>query len=269
MCDTEADSLINRDLLPSLVLFVLRGYAMWEASTMSVMGRVFPHLGKRRFAFGFAGIGLACRVEATSTGLLCLNRSPSAGAAGYAVEFTGEAISALDMAGRMTICNMAVEAGARAAVIAPDETVCAYLTGRDRVPSGSTWDEALAYWKTLATDEGAVFAQEVNLNASSIAPLVIGAHRQIKRCPFPALCLPLCRRLMSGRWTIWACRQARLCRLSPSTGHLLAHAPIRGLRICAVPPASCAEDSLRRASQRLLYPAPNRFVRRRKLKVWT
>jgi len=96
----------------------------------------------------------------------------AAGASGYAVEFTGEAISALDMAGRMTICNMAVEAGARAAIIPPDETVFAYLNGRDRAPSGLSWDEALAYWKTLATDEGAVFAREVALNASSIAPLV-------------------------------------------------------------------------------------------------
>lgn len=96
----------------------------------------------------------------------------AAGASGYAVEFAGEAIEALDMAGRMTICNMAVEAGGRAAVIAPDETVFAYLKGRERAPQGDAWTQAMAHWRMLKSDKGAVFAKEVSLDASAIAPLV-------------------------------------------------------------------------------------------------
>lgn len=96
----------------------------------------------------------------------------AAGASGYAVEFAGKAISALDMAGRMTICNMAVEAGARAALIAPDEQVFAYLQGRDRAPTGDAWNNALDYWRTLKSDDDAAFAREVTLDAATIAPLV-------------------------------------------------------------------------------------------------
>ncbi|WP_375573262.1 3-isopropylmalate dehydratase large subunit [Ahrensia marina] len=96
----------------------------------------------------------------------------AAGASGYAVEFAGEAITALDMAGRMTICNMAVEAGARAALIAPDERVFAYLQGRDRAPTDDAWNNALGYWRTLRSDDDAAFAREVTLDATTIAPLV-------------------------------------------------------------------------------------------------
>lgn len=94
------------------------------------------------------------------------------GASGYAVEFTGDAISALSVEGRMTICNMAVEAGARAAIIAADKKVFDYLKGRPRAPKGQNWDAAIVKWRDLKTDKNAIFAAEVEIDASKIVPHV-------------------------------------------------------------------------------------------------
>ncbi|MGO4516143.1 3-isopropylmalate dehydratase large subunit [Terriglobus sp. 2YAB30_2] len=94
------------------------------------------------------------------------------GATGYAVEYAGSAIRALSMEGRMTICNMSIEAGARAGMIAPDETTFAYLMGRRFSPTGKAWDEAVAHWKSLPTDEGAVFDRELHIDAAQITPTV-------------------------------------------------------------------------------------------------
>ncbi|WP_263408364.1 3-isopropylmalate dehydratase large subunit [Terriglobus tenax] len=94
------------------------------------------------------------------------------GATGYAVEYAGSAIRALSMEGRMTICNMSIEAGARAGMIAPDETTFAYLMGRRFSPKGAEWDKAVAEWKTLPTDESATFDRELHINAADITPTV-------------------------------------------------------------------------------------------------
>ncbi|HEV2709839.1 MAG TPA: 3-isopropylmalate dehydratase large subunit [Edaphobacter sp.] len=94
------------------------------------------------------------------------------GATGYAVEYAGSAIRALSMEGRMTICNMSIEAGARAGMIAPDETTFAYLKGRRFSPTGAAWDEAVAHWRTLPTDEGAKFDREMHIDAATLAPAV-------------------------------------------------------------------------------------------------
>src|ERR1700735_3471703 len=96
----------------------------------------------------------------------------TAGATGYAVEYAGSAIRALSMEGRMTICNMSIEAGARAGMIAPDETTFAYLKGRRFSPTGAAWDEALVHWKLLPTEEGAVFDRELHIDAATITPTV-------------------------------------------------------------------------------------------------
>ena len=96
----------------------------------------------------------------------------ASGGQGYVLEFRGSAIRALSMEGRMTVCNMSIEAGARAGMIAPDETTYAYLKGRDHAPEGVDWDEAVAYWNTLPTDEGAVFDAEVFLDANTLEPFV-------------------------------------------------------------------------------------------------
>ena len=96
----------------------------------------------------------------------------TAGGTGYVIEYAGEAIRALSMEGRMTICNMSIEGGARAGLIAPDETTFAYVKGRPRAPKGEAWDMAMDYWKTLNTDEGAHFDKVVVLDAAKLPPIV-------------------------------------------------------------------------------------------------
>ncbi len=104
--------------------------------------------------------------------LAIIGKVGTAGGTGHVIEFAGEAIRNLSMEGRMTVCNMAIEAGARAGMVAPDETTYAYLKGRPHAPKGAAWDAALAYWKTLPSDEGATYDKEVVLDASEIIPFV-------------------------------------------------------------------------------------------------
>jgi 3-isopropylmalate/(R)-2-methylmalate dehydratase large subunit len=94
------------------------------------------------------------------------------GGQGYVLEYRGSAIEALSMEARMTVCNMSIEAGARAGMIAPDEATFAYLKGRDRAPSGAQWDAAVEYWRSLRTDDDAVFDAEVFIDASTLSPYV-------------------------------------------------------------------------------------------------
>lgn len=94
------------------------------------------------------------------------------GATEHVIEYAGEAITALSMEGRMTLCNMSIEAGARAGMIAPDETTFSYLENRRFAPKNSAWDEAKAYWRTLKTDEGAKFDKIIEINAEKLAPFV-------------------------------------------------------------------------------------------------
>jgi 3-isopropylmalate/(R)-2-methylmalate dehydratase large subunit len=95
-----------------------------------------------------------------------------AGAVGHAVEFAGGTIRALSIEGRMTICNMVIEAGARAGLVAPDETTFAYLEGRPHAPRGEDWTEAVAFWRGLVSDSAAVFDREIALDAGEVAPMV-------------------------------------------------------------------------------------------------
>ena len=104
--------------------------------------------------------------------LSIIGKIGTAGGNGHVIEFAGEAIRALDMAGRLTICNMSIEAGARAGMIAPDETTFAYLKDRPFAPKGEAFDRAVAYWRTLPADEGAVYDTTVTLDAATIAPQV-------------------------------------------------------------------------------------------------
>jgi len=94
------------------------------------------------------------------------------GGTGHVFEFTGEAIRGLTMEQRMTICNMSIEGGARAGMIAPDETTFEYLKGREFAPQGADWDKAVAYWKTLPSDEGAVYDKSITLDASELEPMI-------------------------------------------------------------------------------------------------
>jgi len=104
--------------------------------------------------------------------LAVIGKIGTAGGTGYVMEYAGDAIRNLSMEGRMTVCNMSIEAGARAGLIAPDETTFAYIKGRPLAPKGADWDKAIAYWKTLPSDTGARYDVEVILKASEIAPQV-------------------------------------------------------------------------------------------------
>ena len=96
----------------------------------------------------------------------------TAGGTGHVIEYAGEAIRALSMEGRMTVCNMSIEGGARAGMIAPDEKTYAFIKGRPKAPKGAAWDMAMRYWETLASDAGAHFDREVRLDAAKLPPIV-------------------------------------------------------------------------------------------------
>ncbi|NNU79144.1 3-isopropylmalate dehydratase large subunit [Halovulum dunhuangense] len=111
-------------------------------------------------------------VTAKDITLSIIGRTGTAGGNGHVIEYMGEAIRALSIEGRMTVCNMAIEGGARAGLIAPDQKTFDYVKGRPHAPKGGQWELALEYWKTLFTDEGAHFDKEVIMEASEIAPVV-------------------------------------------------------------------------------------------------
>ena len=111
-------------------------------------------------------------VTAKDIALYIISRMTTGGATGYFVEYAGEAIRSLSMEGRMTLCNMSIEMGARGGMIAADETTFAYIKGREYAPKGDEWDKALAYWRTLHTDDGAVFDAEVHFDAADIEPRI-------------------------------------------------------------------------------------------------
>jgi 3-isopropylmalate/(R)-2-methylmalate dehydratase large subunit len=115
---------------------------------------------------------LGAGVTAKDIILAIIGKIGTAGATGYAVEYTGEAIKSLSMEGRMTVCNMSIEAGARAGMVAPDEKTFAYLQGRAYAPQEADWDAAVAAWKSLPSDPDAKYDTRVELNASEIAPYV-------------------------------------------------------------------------------------------------
>jgi 3-isopropylmalate/(R)-2-methylmalate dehydratase large subunit len=111
-------------------------------------------------------------VSAKDLILALITQTGTGGGNGHIVEYRGEAIRKLSMEGRMTICNMSIEWGAKAGMIAPDETTFEYLKGREHAPKGEQWDAAVAYWKTLVTDEGAEYDTEIILDAAAISPFI-------------------------------------------------------------------------------------------------
>jgi 3-isopropylmalate/(R)-2-methylmalate dehydratase large subunit len=115
---------------------------------------------------------LPAGVTAKDLALGIIHQIGTDGGTGYAVEYAGPAISALSMEGRMTLCNMSIESGARAGMVAPDETTYAYLKGRTHAPKGPQWDKAVAYWRTLPSDLGAHFDCVVDFDASALQPWV-------------------------------------------------------------------------------------------------
>ena len=115
---------------------------------------------------------LRAGVTAKDLILTIIGKIGTAGATGYGIEFCGSAVQALSMEGRMTLCNMAIEAGARVGLIAVDETTIEYLRGRPYAPREAHWEQATAYWRTLTSDEGALFDRVVSVDASRLSPMV-------------------------------------------------------------------------------------------------
>ncbi len=111
-------------------------------------------------------------VTAKDVTMAVIGLTGTAGGTGYVIEYCGQVIRDMSMEGRMTVCNMAIEGGARAGLIAPDETTYAYCNGRPHAPKGAEWEAALTYWKTLFTDEGAHFDKVLTIKGEDIAPLV-------------------------------------------------------------------------------------------------
>jgi 3-isopropylmalate/(R)-2-methylmalate dehydratase large subunit len=115
---------------------------------------------------------LAAGVAAKDLILAIIARIGAGGGTGHVIEYAGPAIAALSIEARLTLCNMSIEAGARAGMVAPDDTTYAYLKGRPFAPAGAAWDQALAYWRSLPSDPGAAFDHEVTLDAGAIGPMV-------------------------------------------------------------------------------------------------
>jgi len=115
---------------------------------------------------------LPAGVAAKDIILAIINRIGTGGGVGHIIEYRGSAIRALSMEGRMTICNMSIEGGARAGMVAPDDITFAYMQGREHAPAGAAWEAALDSWRTLPTDEGAAFDKEVRLDAAALRPYV-------------------------------------------------------------------------------------------------
>ena len=111
-------------------------------------------------------------VTAKDVALYMMSEMTTSGATGYFVEYAGSVVSNMSMEGRLTLCNLSIEMGARGGMIAPDETTFAYIKGRENAPKGEEWEKALAYWKTLKSDINATFDKEVTFNAADIEPMI-------------------------------------------------------------------------------------------------
>jgi len=176
--------------------------------------------------------------------LALIGRIGTAGATGHVIEYTGDAVRLLSMEGRMTVCNMSIEAGARAGMIAPDETTFAYLAGRPRAPDGAGFGRAVERWRALRTDDGAEFDARVTLTATTIAPQVTwgtspGMVVEITgRVPDPADCASAAERQAAER-------ALQYMNLRPGT-------PLEGLSIDRVFLGSCTNariEDLRSAAR--------------------
>lgn len=154
---------------------------------------------------------LAPGVTAKDITLAIIGEIGTAGGTGYVIEYAGSAIRSLSMEGRMTVCNMSIEGGARAGLIAPDETTFAYVQDKPRAPKGEALEQAISYWKTLHSDEGAHFDKIVELDAAKISPVVSwGSSPEdvvfvTDIVPNPDEIKDETKRASSGvLWTIWA-----------------------------------------------------------------
>ena len=153
---------------------------------------------------------LKAGVDAKDLILAIIRRIGTAGATGHAIEYAGSAVQALSMEGRMTLCNMSIEAGGRAGLVAVDDTTIDYIRGRPLAPIGAMWDQAEAYWRTLVSDDDAVFDREVIVDAAEVGPqvtwgtspeLVSALTRQCRRRTISTI--PASATCAGGLWNTW------------------------------------------------------------------
>ncbi|MBM6695698.1 3-isopropylmalate dehydratase large subunit [Bifidobacterium pullorum subsp. saeculare] len=165
------------------------------------------------------------------------------GGQGHVIEYRGEAIRKLSMDARMTICNMSIEAGARAGMIAPDEVTFEYLKGRPHAPEGEMWDKAVAYWKTLKTDDDAIFDKEVTLNAADLQPYVTWGTNPGQGAPITAT-VPVPEQIADETARSAAASALKYMGLEPGT-------PIKNIPVDTVFIGSCTNgriEDLRQAA---------------------
>ena len=189
----------------------------------------------RRMLVRIEGL-LAAGVTAKDIVLAVIGRIGTAGGTGYAIEFAGSAIRALSMEGRMTVCNMAIEAGARAGMVAVDDKTIAYVKDRPMSPRGADWDKALAYWSTLHSDSDAHFDTVVEIDAASIAP-------QVTWGTSPEMVLPVSARVPDPAREADPTRAAGMKRALEYMG-LAADTPITDIRIDKVFIGSCTNSRI-------------------------
>ncbi|BCB87523.1 hypothetical protein Psuf_048360 [Phytohabitans suffuscus] len=207
-------------------------------------------------------------VTAKDLVLALIAKVGTGGGRGHVVEYRGDAIRALSMEGRMTICNMSIEWGAKAGMIAPDETTFAYLKGRPNAPQSEAWDAAVEHWRSLTTDEGATFDTEVVLDAAQISPFVTWGTNRGRASRSTAPCRT--RRRSSKRssvrppaapWSTWRWSPAPACATSRSTWSSSAPAPTAGWKTCAPRPRCCAATRSPTACACSWCPVPPRCAR--------
>lgn len=183
-------------------------------------------------------------ITAKDIALAIIGKIGTAGGTGYAIEFSGQAISDLSMEARMTLCNMAIEAGARTGLVAPDDKTFAYLQGRQYAPKEANWLRAVAFWKTLRTDEGAKFDVEIELDATTIEP-------QITWGTSPEQVLPVGARVPNPAHEPDAVKRGSIERALQYMG-LTADTPLTEIAVDKVFIGSCTNsriDDLRAAAQ--------------------
>ena len=178
-------------------------------------------------------------VTAKDAALGVLNAIGTAGAAGHVVEYTGSVVRGFSMEQRMTLCNLTIEGGGRAGMIAPDDTTFAYIKRRPYAPAGATWDEAVAAWSELRSDDGAVYDRSVLIDAATLEPTVTWGTTPAQSVPVTGRVRTRSRSRMrrSGSlrcalWRTWGSNRARQSRTSRSTPSSSARAPTAVSRTC-------------------------------------
>ena len=178
--------------------------------------------------------------------LAVIARIGTGGGQGYVIEYRGEAISALSMEARMTICNMSIEAGARAGMIAPDQTTFDYLEGRRHAPQGADWDAAVTEWRALATDDDAVFDHEVVIDATALTPFVTWGTNPGQGLPLSATVPspdevedPVERHAVERALEYMGLTPGHRCATSLSTTCSSARAPTAASRTCGPRQTCC------------------------------